>query len=159
MICISLCTAYRGEMLCDNISIRSLVVISIIRTVWQKESNSKYCSLSTWSGKSWCKLVVFSMDTQFLGVLKSFMLKVEDQILQHCSLILVSRIREIWTDPIQKLTHFFVDNTDLDFDINPSKKGQHFCLNYTCSCSVENCHPVLRCQCILMYRVKRLSQR
>lgn len=31
MICISLCTAYIGEMLCDNIPIRSLVVISIIR--------------------------------------------------------------------------------------------------------------------------------
>lgn len=155
MICISLCTAYRGEMLCDNISIRSLVVISIIRMTEGIQSiavcqhDQVRADVSSW----------FSVWTQFLGVLKSFMLKVEDQILQHCSLILVSRIREIWTDPIQKLTHFFVDNTDLDFDINPSKKGQHFCLNYTCSCSVENCHPVLRCQCILMYRVKRLSQR
>lgn len=72
--------------------------LSSVSYVWKKESK--------WSGKSWCKLMVFSVDSQFLGVLKSFMLKWGDQILQHCSLILVSRIMEIWTDPIQKLTHF-----------------------------------------------------
>lgn len=92
--------------------------LSSVSYVWKKESK--------WSGKSWCKLMVFSVDSQFLGVLKSFMLKWGDQILQHCSLILVSRIMEIWTDPIQKLTHFFVGNTDLDFDINPSKKRTTF---------------------------------
>lgn len=74
--------------------------------------------------------------------------------IKQCSLILVSRIMEIWTDPIQKLTHsLWMLRCPIWLWYKSLKEKKETCniffiwnIIYTCSCCLSNCQQISHCQ-------------
>ncbi len=96
-----------------------------------------------------------------LSVLPKWKERLEGSVsstIKQCSLILVSRIMEIWRDPIQKLTYslwMMRCTIWLWYKSLKEKKETFFIwtILYTCSCCVSNCQPVLYCQYSLYHDV------